>query len=34
MKGTKLTERQRMFATEHHNVPEGFLVYQKMRTGI
>lgn len=26
MKGTKLTERQRMFATEHHNVLEDFLV--------
>lgn len=26
MKGTKLTERQRMFATEHHNVLEEFLV--------
>ena len=25
MKGTKLTERQRLFATEHHNVLEEFL---------
>lgn len=26
MKGTKLTERQRLFATEHHNVLEEFLI--------
>ena len=26
MKGTKLTERQRLFATEHHNVLEEFLL--------